>query len=684
VMRRLSASCAAIAASAITIAAQGSAPARFQYERLADVPMAGQQRLDVDVPLLTGSQHFRIERRGDRAIAAGGLNDLRLFAPDSGSEIQYLLIPPSADAPSFIGGRILPITPVETRDAKTSGFEVDLQAIAAVDAIDLGDIAGPFLKRFRLEGSGDRERWTQLVGEGTVFDLPAEQLRHTNIEFAAGEYRYLRVTWDDTNSARVAAPDRVQVRRVTESSPGPVLRSSIALTRRPSEPGRSRFRLTLPAARLPIVALELTVAGGNLLRDARVLEASLVGQEAQPRLLGQARLKRVVRDSAAADALRIPIDQPLEPQLDLVVDDGDNPALALEAVTAIYAELPWIYFESPQGSITVRYGDAKLAAPRYDLEAARATVPTTPSRAVWRTQPPVTLTSEPEGLPMPATGSVISTGGFSYMRDIPGGAAGLVSVPLDVAVMAHSGLPPRQLRDVRIVDRTGAQIPYLLERLDEPLIADATLERRDLPSGIDGWKGASTYVVRVPYPQLPSARLLLTTKARVFQRSVTLGVVVPASERQPARFDSQGNMNWAHADQAIAAPVLTFSLPDSSRGDLYLVIEEGDNQPLPIDKATVLMPSYALRLFRPPNQPLRLIYGRDDLPAPQYDLQLLAPQVMGRTAEEVAAGPERALTAEATAGTFDLVPPAVFWTVLSLTVIVLLGLVVRLMKREAV
>jgi hypothetical protein len=683
--RRVTLGIAAIAAGVVTVAAQGPPAGRFQHERLADVTTGGPQRLDIDVALLTGSQPFTVDQRGDRAIAIGGLGDLRLFASGAGSEIQYLLIPPSADPPSYVSGRILPITPTESTDNKTSGFEVDLQAVTTIDAIELTGIPAPFLKRFRLEGSGDRERWTQLVGEGTAFDLPAEQLRHIRIEFTAGPYRYLRVTWDDTNSGRVAPPRQVEVRRVTGSMPGPILRASVPLTRRQSEPGRSRFRLTLPAARLPIVALELTVAGGNLLRDARVLEASLVGQEAQPRMLGQARLTRVVRDQVAADALRIPITQPIEPQLDLVVDDGDNPPLALESVTAVFAELPWIYFDATPSAVAARYGDPRLTAPRYDLEAARMTIPADPSRAVWRPQPPVTLATEPEGLPMPETGSALAINGFSYARDIPGGAAGLIAVPLDVAVMAHSGVSPRQLRDLRIVDRAGSQVPYLLERRDEPLIADAVIERRALPQGVTaGSPRATSYAVRPPYPLLPNARLVLTTQARVFQRSITLGVVTTASDRQPARFVERGAMTWAHSDQETAAPSLTFPLPDSSNGELFLVVEEGDNQPLPIDKATLLMPAYAVRLFRPPNQPLRLIYGRDDLGPPEYDLQLLAPQVLGRAAEEVASGPEQALAEGGSVSTFDAVPPAVFWSVLSIAVIVLLGLVVRLMRREAI
>ena len=672
-----------VALSAASLIAQATSPARFQFERHVAVTAAGPQSLEIDLPLLIGSRPFTVVRRGDRALAVNGIADLRLFA--NNVEVPYLLIPPVADDPVFINGRILPISAIDVRENRSSGFEVDLQEIATVDAIDLDAIEGPFLKRFRLEGSGDRERWTQLVGEGTAFNLPAERIRHTRILFAPGAYRYLRVTWNDTNSARVPSPSHVLVRRVTASSPGPMLRSEVPITRRPSEPGRSRFRVTLPAARLPIVALELTVGGGNLLRDARVFEPGLVGQEAQPRLLGQARLTRVVRDEIPADALSIPTAQPAESQLDLVVDDGDNPPLELSSVTAVFAELPWIYFEAPgPGSITARYGDARLGPPRYDLEAARATIGSPANRAAWVAAPPVTLAVEPEALPMPDTGSAMSTDGFGYARDIPEGAAGLIAVPLDAAVMAHSGIARRRLQDLRIIDRAGMQIPYLLERRDEPLIVDTPIERRGLPEGVQaGSKRATSYAIHPPFPELPNARLVLTTRARVFQRTVTLGTVVPASDRVAARFIPMSERDWVHADEAIAAPALTFTLPEERNGDLFLIIEEGDNQPLPIDKASILMPAYAVRLFRRPQLPLRLIYGSDTVGPPQYDLQLLAPQVLGRAAEEVTAGPERALGSSGGDRSIELVSPIVFWSALGLTVVVLLGLVVRLMKREA-
>jgi hypothetical protein len=672
-----------VATASVSVMAQAPAAGRFQYERIIE-STGGPQRLDIDVALLAGAQPFAVEDRGTRWLSRGGLADLRLFAA-SNVEVPYLLIEPSGDMPEFGTYRTLPITPVDTPDNKSSGFEVDALTVRTLNGILLGTMSPPFLKRFRLEGSGDRQRWTELIREGTAFNLPADRLEHTTIGFEPGEFRYLRVTWDDTNSARLPQPASVMLRMPRPRSIGPVLRSDVEIERRPSEPGRSRFRLTLPAARLPIVALELDAGTGNVLREARVLEAGFSGQGAQPQVIGSGRLMRVARDLVIAESMRLQIRQPTEPQLELVVEDGDNPPFDLRGVTAIYAELPWIYFEAAPGPITARYGDPKLVRPRYDLEAARGNLPASTGQAAWRSQPPVAIAPIDEGLPLPQTGSAIGTEGFEYVRDIPAGPAGLIALQLDIAAMAHSGRDPRRLRDLRIVDRSNLQIPYLLESRDEPLITEVGVERKALPEGLPAPPPrVSTYKVNLPFQNLPNPRLVLTTRARVFHRTVTLSSVAPAAERQPARLVNRGSVTWTHADEDTAARPLTFELPDSSLDqDLYLQIDEGDNQPLPIDKATLLVPQYAVRLFRRDNQPLRLLYGRDDLSAPRYDLQLLSQQVMGRTAEEVTPGPEEPLGGAGIAPGFELVSPAVFWTALSLTVLVLLGFVVKLMRKEA-
>ena len=63
---------------------------------------------------------------------------------------------------------------------------MDFRGAEHVDVVRVEGLPAPFLKRLTLEGSGDRERWTLLVAEGTLFDLPDEGLRQTDCVFTPG------------------------------------------------------------------------------------------------------------------------------------------------------------------------------------------------------------------------------------------------------------------------------------------------------------------------------------------------------------------------------------------------------------------------------------------------------------------------------------------------------------------
>jgi hypothetical protein len=165
----------------------------------------------------------------------------------------------------------------------------------------------------------------------------------------------------------------------------------------------------------------------------------------------------------------------------------------------------------------------------------------------------------------------------------------------------------------------------------------------------------------------------------VFTRQVTVGI-----ERQPdrrnrdPRFEALATSTWAHADQESPAPPLTMPLRALDVTDVLVSIEEGDNSPLPLDSARVLLPAYRLRLFREGDAALRLAYGRDDLSPPEYDLALLAPQLLGAAATEVVPGAEQS---PGPASPAVLVSPRLFWGVLVVAVLVLLMLVARLVRK---
>jgi hypothetical protein len=120
----------------------------------------GPRRLAIDVPLLVGGGPFR-----GRVTADAGLIDLRFFDPN-GQELQYLLVSNPPEQPVWRSAPTLAVAAVETPTLKTSGFEIDLGQALVIDRVRVDGITSPFLKRVRLEGSGDRARWTLLVDEG--------------------------------------------------------------------------------------------------------------------------------------------------------------------------------------------------------------------------------------------------------------------------------------------------------------------------------------------------------------------------------------------------------------------------------------------------------------------------------------------------------------------------------------
>ena len=653
--------------------------AAFRYERPILVGTAGPQRLDIDVPVLAGAQPaVRVSVSGGEhriAVATNGLGDLRIY-DSAGREVPYLLVPPPVPEETWATGRILPVVPRK----KSSGFEIDLGKPRAINRVRLEGLPAPFMKRVQLEASGDRSHWTLLVTNGTLFDLPDDQLRLVDLGFEAGDYRYLRVAWDDTTSGRMPLPPVAAVRLTSDHPLPPPLRIDVAFERRSSEPGRSRYRLRLPAAQLPIVAIELALPERHVLRPARVMEARLSGSHVEPTSVGAATLRRTVRGDLAASQLRIAINPTVEAELDLIIDDGDNPPLAISGVMTELAHLPWIFFETDgKLPLVARYGHPKLERPRYDLEAARDGVDRVqPAAARWgepRGGRPVEQI--PTGLGLPATGAAIDAGAFRFRRPIPGGRFGLTALRLDAAALAHSR--GGTFVDLRIVDASCRQVPYLLERLDEPLSVDLPpLEKTAAPPRARRDRSAaSVYRVRLPYPELPAGRLVLTTPARVFERWVFLEVErISRDRRGQDRTEQVASGGWRHVDAETAAPPLVLSVASLGVRDAVLSIDEGDNSPLPLGRPRLLLPAWRLRFFRETGAPLTLLYGRDDLAAPRYDLALLAPQLVGAAAHEVWPGPELAAPGPAVP-----VPNIIFWSVLAAGVAVLLLLIVRLVAK---
>ena len=650
---------------------------RQPVERPVTTTGPGPQKLAVDVPLMAGAKPFVPLAPAEGAQAFGGLGDLRLFDA-AGREIAYLLIVPPTHTRVWHRGTILPVAGT----TKTSGFEVDLGAPRLVGELAFDGIPAPFLKRFLLEGSGDRAHWTMLVGEGTLFDLPAERVRQTAVAFVPGTYRYLRVTWDDTNSGRVGLPRRAEAADVAQRALPDPLRVPVTIERQASEPGRSRYRLRLPAARLPVVAILLDPGPADVFRTATVLESRFAGVRADPVEVGRARLVRQ-RTGPSAAPLRLPIQEPQGSELQLVVDDGNNPPLEFASASIEFAVLPWIYFEAPGGVVTARYGSPTARAPRYDLEAKRAAVDLASlPEAQWGVPRQAEAAGTAVAAPaLPERGAQLDVAPFKYRRRLSEVGAGLVSLQLDAAVLAHSRGPGARFADVRVADNDGFQIPYLLERRDEPLAIDLPIRKGASSAASRAGATAgqrSVHALTLPFADLPAARLVLETSDRVFRRPLQVAI-----ERQPDRthrdpwLEVLASPVWQHADQGSPAVPLEAAISPRQATELVVIVDEGDNTPLTLTAARLLLPSWRARFFRP-SGPLQLIYGNEAVAVPEYDLALLAPAVLGADAREITAAAET--TAVSTPGA--VLSPRLFWVGLGVAVLVLVALIVRLIAAE--
>ncbi|MEO6526923.1 MAG: hypothetical protein ABIP93_09890 [Gemmatimonadaceae bacterium] len=650
---------------------------------------AGPNRLAVDLPLLTGASPLQIGRDGRPAGSGAGLGELRLHEAGTGREIPYLLVWPARERPvTWEPTRVIPVSPGKD----TSGFEADLARVLTVDRLEITDLPDRFLKRVRLEGSGDRVRWTMLVREGTLFNLSGDEnqgdvpLRQTRLAFAPGAYRYLRVIWDDHAGGQLPTSLGARARIAPQGRVGTdSMRAVLTVDRRPSARRTSRYHLSMPASGVPIIALELDVRDPLVLRGARVTEPRLGAARLTPATLGTATLRRVTSGDAVAANLTVPIEPPSGAELDLIIDDGDNPPLELRAVRAVLAPLPFIFLNSPDGGVLrATYGGDRRHSylpPRYDLEALRDSVDQIasavatwdPPRSLAVTRPDSAARSELYAAP----GAALDVKTFAFARSIPGGR-GLTAIRLDPAALAHS-----RIDDVRIVDGESKQVPYVLEQLEEPtevaLPAPTPTTARESIDGRTTPNAArrSWYRVALPHAGLPGATIRLGTTARVFSRDVAIVTQDLPRDAQPDAFATRTvNGSWSHEDPDSPAAPLEVALGERLPTDsLFVLVNDGDNQKLPLSSATLLLPSYRIRFFRQTGASLTLVYGRRDLAAPSYDLALLTPRLLDAPAEDVVVDPESGVV-QSRRG----IARIVFWCVLAIAVAVLLAMIARLVR----
>lgn len=530
-------------------------------------------------------------------------------------------------------------------------------------------LAIPLLLVVQIASGAEMERTIEPQAPGPnriEVDAPllgdAQPLRYSGNRFISGlgDFRIR-----DRNGAEIP-----YILVVPRSAPT-WLRGSVVpaeVTRRNSEPGISRFRIRLPGSNLPLRAIRIRTREETLSRRASVFESRLIGSEAKPVSIGSATLRKIQQDEGVASSTRIPVEPPIGPDLELVVDDGDNPPLDLEAIELELPPLPWIYFEAPSAEPLIAvWGHRSLEAPEYDLAARRESldldrVPV----ASWG--PASESDAGVEARPQPVTfaGAAVERSQFRWMKPVPMSEPGLTSLLIDEDVQAHS----RDLADVRIVGNDDRQVPYLVERRDEPMEIPLRLGPRTDED--DGWSG---YTIELPWPTTPpGTKLVVRTDERVFDRNVRIVTAGDGSRLDGRTLDET---RWAGTVPEREAPPLVLQPYLHGSDVIRLLIDEGDNAPLELSSASLLIPSVRFRFIRgAEHDDLQLLYGAPSLRKPRYDIGLIAPRLFGEPANEIEPGEEVALREDASAAS----ALRWLWIVIVVAAVALLLVIARLLK----
>ncbi len=219
-------------------------------------------------------------------------------------------------------------------------------------------------------------------------------------------------------------------------------------------------------------------------------------------------------------------------------------------------------------------------------------------------------------VPEVPAGANVDRSEFLYARPLGTIPAGVVSLTLDAHVLLRS----HALQDVRIVDAKSNQVPYLVVPLQTPVIVTLAVP----PATREGKQ--SVYRLTLPYGSVPEGSVLeLTTSATVFERDVVLRR--PLDESRGREAEVIDRFSWK------STPSLRAGLTNGRA--IEVVVDEGDNAPLPIISAKLRLPGFALR-FVSPGTPLTLLYGNPSIGVPRYDLALISSQLVGQPARSIA------------------------------------------------
>ncbi len=576
----------------------------------------------VEVPYLVDAGAARRVQVSERLVARIVSVDRNLTSPEEdlpiATEIYELALPPRSTT-DLRGQRIWDLVFTIPQTAWVAS--VDLTLIGpGDDRVDL--LQGASL--FRLDSPrATRDR----LPIGQIESASPEQIAQVQTDPDPPER--LRVTMHSRRSDYLEPAFSFEQVSVATYDPGG-LRVPLEMTELAADRGQTRATLARAPGLVPD-AIEVTTSTPTFGRHVSVRDGGALGAD---RVLGTGRLVRLGQPGSPVQGLTVELtSRPRGRQLELLIEDGDSPALADLEVSAILRQ-PSLIFPAPTGTVQLLFGGDRVGAPSYDLEALRASlglewgartlddIELQLTEALAAAVLPVASLGGAETNPgydeRPAlsfamrAGAEIDPRSFTHRRSvvIPETRDGLVSLSLEPG---DTTLAQSSLDDIRIVDEQARQWPFVIHRPTRP-------QRRPLAVRQEGSAGATLYVLALGSEEqleLSATLLELDIEEPFFDRSYELECWRQGDDSTRVRRLGSGRLTRDARDRLAA---LRVAVAADRCVELRLNVEDGDDAPLTLLGAWAHLELPELLIAAPAGD-YQFLVGDPEIDAPSFELR---------------------------------------------------------------
>jgi hypothetical protein len=638
-------------------AAGANLPSDWRREQSFDVPSAGLLKISLPVETLDA--------------ARAGLEDLRLY-DDAGHETAYLIERPAPAAKIVRAAKSFGVS----LNADNTVITLETGLGQALEAVTLETPANDFIKAARVEISDEGERW-QILAQGEVIFRQPNGASRLQISFPPAVAKWLRLTINDRRSQPVPFTGARVHAATTEPMPGEWMAAKIS--ERDENPGETRLALNLGAANLSVASLSIETDEPLFMRQIAIAVPRMAEDGIREQTIGQGAVYRIaVEGQPAADDLSIPLEtQARSREMLLLIKNGDSPPLPISAVRVERRPVYLVFLARQAGTFHLFSGNGHCEGPRYDLAALGMNLKSVAVSPV-KIPPPADnpdYRAREVLAGVEAGGAPLDVVEWRYRRRLEISGAGAQQLELDLDALAHA---KGDLADLRLVSGSN-QAPYIIER---------TSIRRSLTPRVTATHDVkniklSRWIIQLPRAGLPLERLACAAKTPLFQRAMSLHEELTDERGSPYRRELGGG-TWTQTPERKAKEfALNVNGPGQS-DTLLLETENGDNPPIELEKFAVFYHATRLLFKARADDEFFLYYGNPRVAPPNYDLSLVAEQLLAAEKKTASlAGEEQLKKASWRENHASGQGGLVFWGVLGLVVIVLLIIIARLLPKSS-